>query len=87
MAQHAFSADVSLTLRLANRELPLAQVGPDFFIVQDDVGTFAPQDGMLIVKIDESIESTPIHILDPITGADCRTRYACLSAATVGSEG
>ena len=68
MAEHAFSADVSLTLRLANEDLSLAQVGPDFFIVQDDVGTHAPQDGMLIVKIDESIETTPIRVLDTIEG-------------------
>ncbi|QDV75645.1 hypothetical protein K2D_39060 [Planctomycetes bacterium K2D] len=75
MAANAFSADVRLTLRLSDQDVSIAQVGPDFFHVAHDYGVIPPQEGILILQVDDYRSETPIRMLNAIDGDYCEVKY------------
>lgn len=80
MAEHAFSADVELTLRLSDGDVRLSHVGPSELIVQQECSPIPPQKATLVVRIDDHIKTTKVRLLDTITRAGQPVGFERLAA-------
>ena len=65
-----YSATVRLELRIADRRIPLAQVGPDWVIPRRP-HSLPPTEAQLVVAIDDHVETTEV-ILDDGMSEDQR---------------
>lgn len=81
MSDHAFSAEVALTLVIDGREIALSHVAPEYFVVQDDCGVVPASEAELVVQIDDYSKRTPISLASSIQGKGDRVKYRSLVRA------
>ena len=67
------SADVRMHLRLNGRDLPIAQLGPDFLILRQAVA-HPPANAEIFMSIDGNERHWPVHLRDGLSPADSRAR-------------
>jgi hypothetical protein len=79
-----YSAMVRMHLLVETRKLSVAQVGPDFLILEEPA-SFGPTRAELVVEIDGAQERTLVFLPDGIRATDQRTRMA--TALATGQNG
>jgi hypothetical protein len=70
-----YSATVRMHLLVGTQSLSVAQVGPDFIILEAPA-SLTPARAELVVEIDGTEERTPIFLPDGVRATDERTRIA-----------
>jgi hypothetical protein len=68
-----YSADVRMHLSVGGRVFPIAQLGPDFIILDKPLDQ-PPASGEIVLLIDGSIRLWPVHLPDGISAGQSETR-------------
>jgi hypothetical protein len=71
--QGGYSADVRMHLSVGGRILPIAQLGPDFIILDNPVDQ-PPASGEIVLRIDGGARLWPVHLPDGISADKPETR-------------
>ena len=68
-----YSADVRMHLSVGGRILPIAQMGPDFIILDNPIDQ-PPASGEIVLRIDGGVRLWPVHLPDGISADKPETR-------------
>ena len=68
-----YSADVRMHLSVGGRVFPIAQLGPDFIILDNPLDQ-PPASGEIVLSIDGSVRLWPVHLPDGISADKRETR-------------
>jgi hypothetical protein len=71
----AHSADVRISLRLNGQVLRVAQLGPDFLVLQESID-HAPDDADIEMSIDGQQSRWPVRLIEGVATSVRKTRIA-----------
>lgn len=77
-SQGGYSADVKMHLLLRGNSIPVAQLGPDFLLL-DAANDQAPGEGNLVLKVDQSERTWPVRLPEGISAASKRVAIAAVA--------
>ncbi len=75
-----YSSTVALSLDIQGESIPLAQVAPNRFIVQDACERRDPCEAMLNIVVDGEVDTTAIRLPDGIPGPGVWVAYEATSS-------
>ena len=81
-----FSADVRMQMRVNGHVFVIAQLGPDFVLLDDPIDT-PPSVAEIMLSIDGQVMEWPVHLLHGITAGQAETRTAVVSITPPVSAG
>ena len=76
-SQGGHSADVRIHLSLNGHSIPVAQLGPDFLLL-DAPHDYPPGTGSLVLRVDQSEDRWEVHLPEGISSSSKRVRIAAV---------
>ncbi|HEY4233584.1 MAG TPA: hypothetical protein VGM76_09160 [Lacipirellulaceae bacterium] len=73
--RNGYSAKVALTLKVAEREIPLSHVGPGEVSVQELGEELPPSDAELVIEVDDSSEVMNVYLPNGISATSYDVTY------------
>jgi len=70
--ENGHSADVSMSVVVNGRSIPIAQMGPDFLIIRERV-EFPPSEGEITLRVDGHEEHWAVKLPEGIRPSETRT--------------
>jgi hypothetical protein len=69
-----YSADIELWLEIDDNLHNMGQIGPEWFILRDDVSS-RPRNAVIIIRIDDSEDRIPVFLPAGTDPSITKTRY------------